>query len=182
MTATDDLTVARASLVDKMVTQYQVEQFYYLEAALLDQHKYQEWVELFTDDVHYFMPVRSTRSARQLDQEFTQPGQIAWFDDTKDLLRARVVKLASGTAWAEDPPSRTRHMITNVRITEDRGDELDVESNFHLYRTRLKSEETSWIGSREDTLRRDADGFRIAGRKILIEQTVVLSRNLSNFF
>jgi 3-phenylpropionate/cinnamic acid dioxygenase small subunit len=68
---------------------------------------------------------------------------MAFFDDTKGTLARRVKKLATGRSWSEDPPSRTRHLITNVRIVETRGDELDVDSNFHLYRTRLKSEETS---------------------------------------
>ena len=107
---------------------------------------------------------------------------MAWFDDDKPILAARVTKLGSGTAWAEDPPSRTRHLITNVRIVSDSGEELDVHSNFHLYRTRLKSEETSWIGMRQDILRRRGNTFSIYKRTILLEQTLLLSRNLSNFF
>lgn len=166
----------------QMLTQFEVERFLYDEAALLDAHRYEEWVELFTDDVHYFMPLRRTRTKRELDQEFTKPGEIAWFDDNKMILDGRVKKLATGTAWAEDPPSRTRHLITNVRVVEDLVEELQVESNFHLYRTRLKSEEQSWIGSRQDTLRRVDGKLLIAKRTILLEQTVLLSRNLSNFF
>jgi biphenyl 2,3-dioxygenase beta subunit len=61
-------------------------------------------------------------------------------------------------------------------------DQLHVESNFHLYRTRLKSEEQSWIGSRKDVLRRVEGKLMIAKRTILLEQTLLLSRNLSNFF
>ena len=91
-------------------------------------------------------------------------------------------KLLTGRSWSEDPPSRTRHLITNVRVVDDNDSELVVESNFHLYRTRLKSEETSWIGSRRDVLRREGDSFQIAKRTIFLEQTVLLSRNLSNFF
>ena len=139
-------------------------------------------VQRFSDDTHYFMPIRRTRPRRELAKEFTQPGEIAYFDDTKQSLLGRVAKIASGTAWAEDPPSRTRHLVTNIRITEDRGDELDVASNFILYRTRLKSEETTWIGSRSDVLRWDGDCFLIAKRLIRLEQTVLLSQNLSNFF
>jgi biphenyl 2,3-dioxygenase beta subunit len=93
-----------------------------------------------------------------------------------------VAKLNSGRSWAEDPPSRTRHLITNVRVVRDSGRELEVESNFHVYRTRLNSEESSWIGSRRDLLRRVEGSFQIADRKIFLEQTVLLSRNLSNFF
>src|SRR5262249_53641473 len=164
------------------VRQYEVERFYYDEAALLDGRRYQEWLGLFTDDAHYFMPIRRTRMQRELDKEFTQPGEMAFFDDDKVLLAGRVAKLQTGRSWAEDPPSRTRHLVTNVRIVADDGSELRVESNFHLYRTRLRSEEDSWIGSRHDVLRRVDGSFRIADRKIFLEQTVLLSRNLSNFF
>ena len=165
-----------------MVRQYEVERFYYDEAALLDAHRYDEWLALFSDDANYFMPIRRTRMQRELDKEFTQPGEMAFFSDTKTLLAGRVAKLKSGRSWAEDPPSRTRHLITNVRILRDNGRELEVESNFHVYRTRLNSEENSWIGSRHDVLRRVEGSFQIADRKIFLEQTVLLSRNLSNFF
>ena len=164
------------------VRQYEVERFYYDEAALLDAHRYDEWLALVTEDAHYFMPIRRTRMARELDKEFTQPGEMAFFDDSKTLLAGRVEKLKTGRSWAEDPPSRTRHLITNVRVTADDGHELRVESNFHVYRTRLRSEEDSWIGSRRDVLRREDGALRIAGRTIFLEQTVLLSRNLSNFF
>jgi biphenyl 2,3-dioxygenase beta subunit len=165
-----------------MVRQYEVERFYYDEAALLDAHRYDQWLALFTDDANYFMPIRRTRMQRELDKEFTQPGEMAFFSDTKTLLAGRVAKLKSGRSWAEDPPSRTRHLITNVRILRDDGRVLEVESNFHVYRTRLNSEENSWIGSRRDVLRRVEDSFQIADRKIFLEQTLLLSRNLSNFF
>ena len=69
-----------------------------------------------------------------------------------------------------------------MRVLGDDGSELVVESNFHVYRTRLKSEEASWIGRRRDVLRRHEDTFRIAGRDVFLEQTIILSRNLSNFF
>lgn len=166
----------------EMRTQFEVERFLYTEAGLLDAKQFDAWVELFTEDVHYFMPLRRTRTRRELDHEFTQPGEMAWFDDNKMVLMGRVAKLKTGTAWSEDPPSRTRHIITNVRVLADRGDELDVTSNFLLYRTRLKSEEYTWIGSRDDVLRRTEAGLRIAKRTILLEQTVLLTPNLSNFF
>jgi biphenyl 2,3-dioxygenase beta subunit len=177
-------TVSRPSedRILAMVRQYEIERFYYDEAALLDAHRYDEWLALFSDDANYFMPIRRTRMQRELNKEFTQPGEMAFFSDTKALLAGRVAKLKSGRSWAEDPPSRTRHLITNVRVIRDNGRELEVESNFHVYRTRLNSEETSWIGSRRDLLRRVEGSFEIADRKIFLEQTVLLSRNLSNFF
>lgn len=181
MTTAAPETINQKRIVE-MVRQFEVEKFYYDEAALLDAHRYHEWLDLFAEDAFYFMPLRRTRMQRELDKEFTQPGEMAFFDDNKAQLTGRVNKLATGKSWSEDPPSRTRHMVMNVRVVEDTGAELTVESNFHLYRTRLKSEEDSWIGSRRDTLRRDGESFLIAKRTIMLEQTVLLSRNLSNFF
>lgn len=165
-----------------LLLQHEVEQFYYDEAALLDDRRYAEWLALFTPDIHYFMPIRRTKTTKDLTKEFTQPGDMAFFDDDHFMLSARVKRLATGYAWAEDPPSRQRHLITNVRILEASGDELSVESGFHLYRTRLHSEEDNWLGHRKDTLRRVDGRLQIARRNIYLEQTVLLSRNLSNFF
>lgn len=183
MTATaTDFGPVSAEALAKMILQHRVEQFYYDEAALLDRHAYNEWVELFTDDIHYFMPVRRTMLRRELAREFTRPGETAFFDDNKEMLQARAQKFFTGKAWAEDPPSRTRHIITNVRIVANTCSQLNAESNFLLYRSRLKSEEDQWIGSRKDVLRPTGDSFQIARRTILLEQTVLLSRNLSNLF
>lgn len=179
---TIETTPVPAGSESALLLRLHVEEFLYREAALLDDRRFDEWVQLFTEDTHYFMPIRRTRGRRELGKEFTQPGEMAFFDDNKMVLQARVIKLASGKAWAEDPPSRTRHLITNVLVEEDRGDELDVRSNFLVYRTRLKSEETTWIGSRRDVLRRAGDSYQIAKRHIFLEQTVLLSQNLSNFF
>ena len=176
-------TVIAPDKIAAMYLQYELEQFYTHEAALLDHHRYEEWVTLFTHDTHYFMPIRRTVPRRSLGKEFTQPGDMAFFDDDLPMLQGRVAKLATGTAWAEDPPSRTRHLVTNVRIVAEDDGELTVETYFHLYRTRLKSEIDEWIGRREDVLRRGDDGsLQIARRYIFLDQTLLLSQNLSNFF
>ena len=168
--------------LEAMLQQYEVEQFYYAEAAMLDERRLSDWLALFTPDVHYWMPIRRTVMASDLENEFTKPGAMALFDDDRAMLELRVKKLDTGYSWSEDPPSRTRHIITNVRVLQQKGDELTVESNFHLYRTRLESDEDSWIGRRRDVLRRADGQLRIAKRHIFLEQTLIQSRNLSNFF
>lgn len=165
-----------------LLLQYEVEQFYYREAALLDDRRYRDWLALFTSDIHYFMPIRRTKTTKDLHKEFTQPGDMAFFDDDLFMLTARVKKLETGYAWAEDPPSRQRHLVSNVRILANDGEEMQVEAGFHFYRTRLHSEEDTWIGHRKDTLRRVEGELRIARRAIYLEQTILLARNLSNFF
>lgn len=174
-------TLSNAQLYE-MYRQHELEKFYYDEAALLDSRNYDDWLTLFTPDTYYFMPIRRTMTSNEIDQEFTKPGDLALYDDDFAMLTTRVRKLATGYAWAEDPPSRQRHIVANVRVLSDDGDELEVESAFHFYRTRLNSEEDTWIGSRRDKLRRDGDSFKIARREIYLEQTVLLARNLSNFF
>ena len=168
--------------LEAMLQQYEIEQFYYSEAALLDERRLLEWLALFTPDTHYWMPIRRTVTADNLESEFTALGAMSFFDDDKAMLEARVKKLGTGYSWSEDPPSRTRHIITNVRVVECDSEEMTVESNFHLYRTRLDSDEDSWIGRRRDVLRRMDGQLRIAKRHIFLEQTLVQSRNLSNFF
>ncbi len=168
-------------LVDVQL-QIEVEQFLYEEAAVLDGRRYRDWLDFFTEDTHYWMPIRRTLTVDQLDREFTAPGEMAYFNDDRAALDLRVRKLETGYSWSEDPPSRTRHSISNVRIVAQDGDELQVESNFMLYRTRLNSEEDLWVGMRQDVLRHENGSFKIAKRTILLDQTVLMSKNLTSFF
>lgn len=170
------------SPAERMLLTYEVEQFFYMEAGLLDDRRLEEWLALVTEDIHYWMPIRRTTTAREVDREFTEPGGMAFFDDDLRTLTLRVERLGVGRAWAEDPPSRTRHLITNVRLLGLEGEEIQTTCNFQLYRTRLNSEEDSWIGRREDLLRRVDGGLRLARRHIFLEQTVILAQNMSNLF
>ncbi|MFP6806763.1 MAG: 3-phenylpropionate/cinnamic acid dioxygenase subunit beta [Pseudomonadales bacterium] len=170
------------SVQEKMVLQYEVEQFLYHEASLLDDRKYDDWLALLAEDIHYWMPVRRTMMMRDIDKEFTALGAMAFFDDDKEFLKLRVIKMAAGNAWSEDPPSRTRHFVTNTRILAVEGDNITTESNFHLYRARLDDDEDSWIGRRKDIIRRVEDGFELALRHIFLEQTTLTSQNMSSLF
>ena len=167
--------------------QHAVEQFLYAEAQLLDDWRYREWFDLMADDVRYRAPLRKNRLRRQrLEDEVADRGiEMALFDDDKQSLDVRVMQRETGKFWAEDPPSRTRHLIGNVRIAlpdPSYPDEYEVRSNFIVYRNRLETEVDVWAGERFDLLRRDGDSFRIARRTILLDQNVVLSKNLSVFF
>ena len=175
-------SIVDLSLQEKMQLRFEAEEFLFHEASLLDERRLDQWLGLLTDDIHYWMPIRRTTTAKEVANEFTRPGDMAFFDDDKRMLEMRVQRLSVGRAWAEDPPSRTRRLITNVRVTAQSREELTVASNFQLYRTRLNSEEDCWIGRREDVLRRQADELKLARRHIFLEQTVVLSQNMSNLF
>jgi biphenyl 2,3-dioxygenase subunit beta len=172
------------SVTDAIALQYQVEQFLYAEARLLDSWAWAQWLELFTDDVRYWMPVRKNRLRRERTNDDRPAGiEMALFDDDRNQLGVRVQQLASGRHWAEDPPSRCRHLITNVSVSPSaNAGELDVQSNFIVYRNRLETEVDIWAGERADVLRPDGDSFKIAKRTILLDQNVILSKNLSVFF
>ncbi len=170
------------SLSERAELQYEVEQFLFDEAAFLDARKYREWFGLLADDIHYWMPIRRTVTKADLDLEFTKPGAMAFFDDDRAVLEMRVKKLEASSAWSEDPPSRSRHFVSNVRILEVSGDEITVDACFHVYRTRLNTEVDSWVGRRTDVLRRAGASFKLAKRHIFLDQTVIVSRNMSTIF
>ena len=171
-----------APAADPVRLQYEVERFLYDEAALLDERRYREWLALLADDIHYWMPIRRTVTLSDIDREFTRPGDMAFFDDDRALLEMRVKKLEAGSAWSEDPPSRSRHFVSNVRVVEVAGDEITLDVAFHLLRTRLNSEISGWFGRRSDVLRRNGAGFLLARRHIFLDQTVILSTNMSTLF
>lgn len=164
--------------------QHRVEQFLYAEAELLDQHRYEEWLDLLTDDVHYWLPTRMTRTIRERDREIAGPTENAFIDDGKYHLIGRVRRLTSGVAWSEEPPSRTRRLLSNVRISPRDDGDLDAHTNFLVYRSRLERHQDFFIGERFDVLRPAPEGpypFRIAARKIVLEQTTLLAPSISIF-
>lgn len=166
-----------------LLLQHEVEQFLYYEAAVLDERRYTEWLDLLTDDCSYYMPTRYNRTRRELQHEFSHPDEVAHFDDDKASLRVRVKRLQTGQAWAEDPPSRTRHTVTNVRIQPGGDAEIKVMCNFFVYRSRLERDVETFVGGRVDTLRRHSapPGWQIARRELFLDQTVLLAKNISIF-
>jgi len=115
----------------------------------------------------------------QLD---THRGHLhARLDDTTSTLRIRVERLYTGVAWAELPPSRTRHLISNVRIKRRGEAEVEVQSNFLVYRTRLEHDRDILVGTRTDVLRRGPAGLRIARRTIVLDQAILDAKNISVF-
>ncbi|HSK30290.1 MAG TPA: aromatic-ring-hydroxylating dioxygenase subunit beta [Candidatus Limnocylindria bacterium] len=161
----------------------QVEDFFYFEAELLDERKLREWLDLFTDDARYWMPIRHNTYERPADttEELSKPGEGYYFDDSKETLRVRVERVYARNAWAEMPPSRTRHLITNVRIKKDDGNAVETRSNFLVYRTRMETDQDLFVGERQDVLRRVGDSFRISRRTIILDQAVLAAKNISVF-
>ena len=173
----------------------QVEPFLYREARLLDSRQFRRWIDLLADDLRYWIPMRSNRysaasksisildGSRYEEDDLSKESDQAFMDEDKGSLRRRVDRLDTGMAWAEDPPSRTRHLISNVEVEPgERESELKVYSNFIMYRSRGETEEDFYVGSREDVLRNVDGSWQLASRKIVFEQNVLSAKNLSNFF
>lgn len=172
------------SALDALILHHEISAFLYWEAALLDDRRYDDWFKLLADDLYYFMPVRSTRMRREGAGEFGGADDVAHFDDDKASIWKRLRRLKTPQAWAEDPPSRTRHMLTNIQCTPIAASEVRVESCFYVYRSRAEHTVETFVGGREDVLRRTGDerGWEIVKRVIRLDQTVVLANNISFFF
>jgi 3-phenylpropionate/cinnamic acid dioxygenase small subunit len=170
----------------RLLLHREIEDFLYREAELLDDRRYEEWLDLFTEDARYWMPMRRNVPAGAPEREFTREGaEVSWFDDGKDTLVRRVRQIRTGVHWAEEPPSRICHVVTNVRILRAEPPaapaEVTVGCRFLVYRNRVETETDLLAGKREDRLRRVGEGWRIARRKIVLDQNVLLAKNLTFF-
>jgi 3-phenylpropionate/cinnamic acid dioxygenase small subunit len=173
----------RAHEIERLLLVREIEEFLYHEAALLDDRRFDEWLDLLTDDVRYFMPLRrNVKFGEQAQRENSREGQdVAWFDEGKDTLTRRVRQINTGIHWGEEPLSRTCHLVANVQVVAHSGDELRAVSRFLLYRNRLYDETDILAGKREDTLRRVDGAWKLARRTILLDQSVLLAKNLTFF-
>jgi p-cumate 2,3-dioxygenase beta subunit len=144
------------------VTSQQVEDFLYAEAALLDAWKLDEWLTLLTEDAVYRVPSNDRPASDPKNTLFTIADDI-------HRIRARVTRLNDKAAHAEVPRSRTRRMISNVRILEQDGHMIKVEANFIVHRFRRNEAVYQFVGQYRYTLRITGDGLRIASREAIID-------------
>jgi p-cumate 2,3-dioxygenase subunit beta len=143
------------------ITRQAVEDFLYDEAALLDEWRLEEWLELLTEDATYEVPSTDTPDG---DPQNT----LSLIADDKTRIRSRVSQLLGKSAWAENPPSRTRRMISNVRIRQVEGEAIYVTANFVVYRLRFEQTDT-YIGRYEYTLVRRDGRLKIRTRKAILD-------------
>jgi 3-phenylpropionate/cinnamic acid dioxygenase small subunit len=169
--------------VARLLLTQEIAQFLYTEAELLDERRHDEWLALLADDIRYWMPMRRNVKYGDEEREFTRETEdISWFDEGKDTLTRRVRQIQTGIHWAEEPQSRITHMVSNVMLLTEDEQEVVAKSRFLIYRNRVETETDLLVGKREDTLRRAGDGWLIARRKIVLDQNVLLTKNLTFFF
>jgi len=178
----------QAEQITRLLLRAEIEEFLYHEAELLDERRYEDWLGLIADDIRYWMPMRRNVKVGESEREFTRADHdINWFDEGRETLERRVRQIMTGIHWAEEPVSRITHIVSNVQLLEatpsvGEAAEVFVKCRFLIYRNRVETETDILVGKREDRLRRVADGWQIARRKIILDQNVLLTKNLTFFF
>ncbi|TMQ01386.1 MAG: 3-phenylpropionate/cinnamic acid dioxygenase subunit beta [Thaumarchaeota archaeon] len=159
-------------------TYREVTEFLYREAELLDQGRAREWMNLLTEDIRYKIPVRISK------EKVSGPGILEdsfYIDDDRRALDIRVRKLLSEYSWSEDPPSRAKHLVTNILIEPTKkSNEVKVRSYVLFVRYRLDklySEQLSY--ARNDVLRRADGSWKLADRLVLLDHSVLMSENIT---
>jgi len=178
------LTEERFAYLDLM---REIEDFFYAEADLLDEREYEQWLDLLTEDIVYWMPLRRNVSHKERHEDITPENDMAWFHDDKATLIKRVKQIQTGIHWADEPISRVSHVITNIRLAEPisslgEGEIAATKCRFIVYRNRVEDETDFLVGRREDTLIRIDGRLKLARRKIILDQSVLLAKNLTMFF
>ena len=174
--------------VQEFLLQREVENFLYKEADLLDARRYIEWLDLLTDDIRYWMPLRRNfKYGEEWRENSRELEELALFDENKTTLSLRAQQIATGIHWAEEPLSRISHLITNVHILEvlpsiASPSEVKLGSRFLVYRNRLQTETDILVGKREDVVRKEGGEWKLARRNIFLDQNVLLAKNLTFFF
>ena len=173
--ALDTTALARSSVDDHTnVTMFLVD-----EAEALDRGAYREWLDFLTDDIVYRVPVRVT-VAHTLANSFLN-GMDHFLEDRYSLEK-RVERFETDHAWTEDPPSRTRRFVTNVRVWKRGDGTLLAKSYLLLFRSRGDVREPDWISAeRTDVLRTADERLRIAERLVIVDESVLRTQNLAVF-
>lgn len=160
MTEAPTLSAAPTAVPDALVRS--VERFLYEEAELLDQWRLHEWLDLFTPGGQYQVP--------STDRPDGDPARnLFLIQDDRFLLEQRVNSLLTRAAHAEYPHSRTRRLVTNVRVARAEDDRLELTANFAVHRVRSGAHDT-YVGQYRHVVRQEEDGaFRFVVRKAVLD-------------
>ena len=162
---------------EEIILHHEVSQWLFREAELLDSRRFSDWFALLAPDIRYFIPVRVTKQSGEGDG-FN--AHSAHFDDNLFTLEKRIKRFESKFCWAEDPPSRTRHFVSNIRVERTDGGDIAVKSSLFLHRSRgdtIVSERLS--GERQDVLTRIDCGLRLRARTVLLDHSTLPVQNMA---
>lgn len=162
----------------------EVHEFLCAEADMLDERRYEEWLDLLTDDISYWVPMRRNVQFGHWDTENTRQGRdMNWFDEGKATLRLRIKQITSGVHWVEEPSPRVSRMISNVHAIQatpslEEPEEVSVKYRILIYRNRLEDSTDIFAGKREDVLRKVDGEWKICKRTMLLDQSVLLAATM----
>jgi 3-phenylpropionate/cinnamic acid dioxygenase small subunit len=149
----------------------------YDEAAALDERRFDDWVAMLEHDLVYTAPIRLTRTGPNRDRDVMRT--MYHFHEDYGSILMRTGRLQK-SAWAEDPPSRCRRFVTNVRAGEcETAGEYEVVSYLFLERSRGDNPENERMTAERRDVWREVDGaYKLARREIIVDQSVL---GMSNF-
>lgn len=174
------MSTATVSPADAELTRA-VERWLFYEAELLDGGREAEWLAtLVHRDISYRVPLRQTVE-RARGAGFHP--RAAHADETYGSLTSRVARNRSDYAWAEDPPARIRHFVTNVRAGAGGPDRIEVHSNVLVFRLRMEQTQPHLFSAeRHDVLVGPAPGWKLLSRTVYLDLTVIETHNLAIIF
>lgn len=174
-----------ADVIGRLLLIKKIEDFLCAEADAIDARRFEEWLGFFSQDIRYWVPIRKNLPFDRRFEDATKENEIAWIDDNRMMLEARVGQVLTKIHWAEEPLSRVTHLVTNICLVGESKDEIGTEftvrSKILVHRSRMDDAGEIIIGRREDGIRRTSEGFEIFWRKILIDQATLNAKNLSFF-
>jgi 3-phenylpropionate/cinnamic acid dioxygenase small subunit len=153
-----------------LIDRKDVEAFLIDEASYLNEGKFSEWLDLFTEDACYWIPSNK--------DHYDPNTHVSIIYDDKERLGERVWRLQSGLAYGQEPQSRTRHLISNIRILHQDDQAITVSSNFIMVELR-RSIQTIYSGRFEHKLRINGNSWKIASKKVELINNNEFIGNLS---
>lgn len=167
----------------------EIEDFFYEEADALDERRFDDWLAMLHEEIEYFMPIRrNVKFGQHAERENTRHGEgISWFDEDKWTLTKRVEQILTGVHYAEEPLSRTAHLVTNVRLTGaapslEGAQDVTTSARFLVHLNRVEYETYTFVGRRNDRLVKVDGAWKVRFREIILDQNVLLAKNLTTFF
>ncbi len=173
--------------------QIEVEQFYFREARLLDERKYQQWLALVAKDIEYRLPGRhrpfvdrqkqGSEEVLNVEQELSRGTDADIRNENYMTLSIRVMRAFKINSWTDNPPARTTRFVSNIEVLpSDLPDSVQAFSNIMISHSRHERENHLFTAKRKDILRREDGELRIARRLVLIDWDVITGPSLGIFF
>jgi 3-phenylpropionate/cinnamic acid dioxygenase small subunit len=160
-------------------TEAEATRFLNREAELHDNREFHRWLEMVSANIRYRVPVRTTRQNKE-GRGFSE--KAFFLDEDHGTLKTRVLRLDSEFAWSENPATRTRRIIGNIRVRSATADTVALASNLAIFCYRGDAAAPIILtAERQDILGRENSAWKLADRLVLLDTTVLGMESLSIF-